>query len=170
MTRRSFSVAGSVTVAGFAAGAGLFGSGRRFYALRRGVPSEPSLLLKAVAGPRLPETLALTPITASAREGVTALEAETDSFSLEKLRHGLLELRTYCSAAPGLASHLAAVFTRAGIRPLLRGTAGADLTYLIPFENLVARDRAWTALNADPQWISTRHKFHSYHFGLYRVV
>ena len=44
------------------------------------------------------------------------------------------------------------------------------LTYFIPFENLTTRDRAWTALNADPAWIRARTRFRSYHFGLYRVL
>jgi len=47
---------------------------------------------------------------------------------------------------------------------------GPNLTYLIPFENLTARDQAWTAVNADPQWIGARAQFQSYHFGLYRSV
>ena len=47
---------------------------------------------------------------------------------------------------------------------------GPNLTYLIPFENLTARDQAWTAVNADPQWIGARAQFQAYHFGLYRSV
>jgi hypothetical protein len=82
----------------------------------------------------------------------------------------LLELRIYRGAGPGLAEHLAAVFPRAGIRPLLQATAGRDLTYLIPFRNLSARHRAWTELDADPEWIGARPRFQSYHFGLYRVA
>jgi len=47
---------------------------------------------------------------------------------------------------------------------------GGNLTYFIPFENLTARDRAWTAVNADPQWMAARDQFQSYHFALYRSV
>jgi len=61
-----------------------------------------------------------------------------------KPRESLLELRIYRGAGPGLAKHLAAVFPRAGIRPVLQATAGPDLAYLIPFENLTARHRSWT--------------------------
>ena len=82
----------------------------------------------------------------------------------------LLELRIYRGAGPGLAKHLAAVFPRAGIRPLQQFTAGPDLAYLIPFRDLSARHRAWTELNADPEWISARPQFQAYHFGLYRAV
>ncbi len=86
------------------------------------------------------------------------------------MRAGLFELRIYRTAVPGLASKFAAVFPRSGIRPLLEETDGSDLTYLIPFEDLTARDRAWTMLNADPRWIRTRPPFQSYHFGLYKVA
>jgi hypothetical protein len=114
------------------------------------------IILEAIAGSRLPATLAIT------------------TNSPEKLRRGLWELRTYRGAAPAMASHLASVFRRVGIRPLLqdnlRQKDGENLTYFVPFENLTARDRAWTAVSADPQWISARTQFQSYHFGLYRSV
>jgi len=87
-----------------------------------------------------------------------------------KPAESLLELRIYRGAEPGLAKHLAAVFPRAGIRPLWQATSGPDLTYLIPFQDLSARHRSWTELNADPEWIRARPRFQSYHFGLYRVA
>lgn len=108
------------------------------------------VILKAIAGARLPELLAIT-----------------TKFP-EELQKGLWELRTYRGAAPAFAEHVAIVFQRAGIRPLLSETDGENLRYFIPFENLTARDRAWTALNADPRWIGARTQFQSYYFGLYR--
>jgi hypothetical protein len=137
MTRREFSaaLAGVTAIPAFAWGA----------------PST-AVVLEAIAGAHLPETLAIT------------------TNSPEKLRRGVWELRTYIRAAPALASHLASVFPRAGIRPLQDDDDGENLTYLIPFENLTARDQAWTAVNADPQWIGVRAQFQSYHFGLYRSV
>jgi len=114
--------------------------------------ASPVVTLTAIASARLPAALAIT----------------TDS--PEELRRGLWELRTYRGAAPALASHLARVFPRAGIRAALQNADGENLTYFIPFENLTARDRAWTAVNADPQWIGARDQFQSYHFGLYRSV
>ena len=135
MTRREFStIAGVLVFPGF-------------------IPGHPSqvVILQAIAGVRLPATLAIT------------------TTSPDEMREGLWELRTY-TKAPALAHHFAAIFPRAGIRPLLRRMAGDDLTYLIPFENLTARDRAWTALNADPEWARARALFRSYHFGLYEVA
>ena len=135
MTRREFSIAlaGSATLPAFAS-------------------NDPArvVILKAIAGASLPETLAIR------------------TNSPQTLRRGVWELRTYRGAAPALGSHLAQVLPRAGIRPLLREIAGENLTYLIPFEDLTARERAWTAVNADPQWIRARTRFQSYHFGLYR--
>jgi len=109
------------------------------------------VILSAIAGARLPATLMIT----------------TDS--PETLGPGLWELRTYYTTIPALASRFDRVFRRAGIHPLLRKTDGPDLTYLIPFENLTARGRAWTALTSDPEWTRLRHQFRSYHFGLYHV-
>jgi hypothetical protein len=137
MTRREFSIA----MAGSAA----------LSAWASGDPS-PVVILEAIAGVRLPETLAIT------------------TNSPEALRRGLWELRSYRGAKPELASHLARVFRRAGIRPHQQGIADENLTYLIPFENLTARDRGWTAVNADPEWSGARTQFQSYHFGLYRSV
>ena len=106
--------------------------------------------LRAIAGFHLPGTLTIA------------------TNSPEKMGDGVWELRTYRAAWPSLENRFSAVFPRAGIHPLLRRREGADLTYLIPFENLTARERAWTALTADPEWIPLRHAFRSYGFGLYR--
>jgi hypothetical protein len=138
MTRRAFSVA--------LAGVGALP-----------VLGDPSrvVILKAIAGARLPATFTIT------------------TNSPEKMRQGVWELRSYRASESQtalLAIKFAAVFPRAGIRPLLGETDGPNLTYLIPFENLTARDRAWTTLNADLEWISARPPFQSYHFGLYKVV
>jgi hypothetical protein len=53
------------------------------------------------------------------------------------------------------------IFHRAGIHPILYcstliGQNIPNLTYLIPFENLAAREKAWTAFAADPEWVKVR--------------
>jgi hypothetical protein len=53
------------------------------------------------------------------------------------------------------------IFHRCGIHPILYGTTlfGADtpnLTYLIPFADLAAREKAWNMFNADPEWQKVR--------------
>lgn len=52
-------------------------------------------------------------------------------------------------------------FQRVGVNPLsysttVFGTMRPNLTYIIPFENLAAREKAWNAFGADPEWIKVR--------------
>jgi hypothetical protein len=53
------------------------------------------------------------------------------------------------------------IFHRVGVHPILYtstmiGPNIPNLTYLIPFENLAAREKAWDAFAADPEWIKVR--------------
>jgi NIPSNAP len=53
------------------------------------------------------------------------------------------------------------IFHRVGINPVLYtstlfGANMPNLTYLIPFESLAAREKAWEAFAADPDWIKVR--------------
>ena len=53
------------------------------------------------------------------------------------------------------------IFHRSGIHPVLYGSTVVgpnqpNLTYLIPFDSLAAREKAWAAFGADPDWIKTR--------------
>ena len=53
------------------------------------------------------------------------------------------------------------IFARSGIHPVLysSGVFGQNLpnlTYLIPFDNLDAREKGWAAFGADPEWIKVR--------------
>jgi len=53
------------------------------------------------------------------------------------------------------------IFHRVGVRPILYsstiiGPAMPNLTYLIPFENLAEREKAWAAFGADPEWQKVR--------------
>jgi hypothetical protein len=53
------------------------------------------------------------------------------------------------------------IFHRVGVNPILYSSTLAgpnmpNLTYLIPFENLAAREKAWDAFGADPEWIKVR--------------
>jgi hypothetical protein len=79
------------------------------------------------------------------------------------------ELRTYHSPTGsqlrGLHQRFAGpeikIFHRSGIHPLLYSSTlfGANmpnLTYLIPFDSLAAREKAWSSFSADPDWIKAR--------------
>lgn len=53
------------------------------------------------------------------------------------------------------------IFHRVGIHPVLYsstliGQHMPNLTYLIPFEDLAAREKAWAAFGADPEWLKVR--------------
>lgn len=53
------------------------------------------------------------------------------------------------------------IFQRVGVRPVLYsstiiGQQMPNLTYLIPFENLAEREKAWAAFGADPEWVKVR--------------
>ncbi len=53
------------------------------------------------------------------------------------------------------------IFRRVGIRPVFFGTAFAgdnlpQLTYMVCYDDLAARDKAWKAFLADPEWLKLR--------------
>ena len=53
------------------------------------------------------------------------------------------------------------IFHRVGIHPVLYtstifGANMPNLTYLIPFEDLAAREKAWNAFGSDPEWLKVR--------------
>jgi len=53
------------------------------------------------------------------------------------------------------------IFHRAGIHPILYGSTVIgpnipNLTYVIPFTDLAAREKAWNAFAADPEWPKVR--------------
>ena len=98
-----------------------------------------------------------------------AYSPEIDVVKAEKPRY--FELRTY--HAPTMAQLIALhqrfagpevrVFHRSGIFPLfytstLIGANMPNLTYLISFDSLAAREKAWAAFGADPEWIKARNE------------
>jgi NIPSNAP len=53
------------------------------------------------------------------------------------------------------------IFHRSGVHPLLytetlAGPNMPNLTYLIPFDSLAAREKAWEAFGSDPEWVRVR--------------
>jgi hypothetical protein len=54
-----------------------------------------------------------------------------------------------------------AIFRRVGIRPVFFGTAITgdnlpQLTYMVCYDDLAAREKAWKAFGADPEWLKLR--------------
>lgn len=75
----------------------------------------------------------------------------------------LFELRVYQSTAP---ARLSAIFRRHGIRPLMEGTGA----FLIPFDSLAAREKAWRELGADPEWAEARGESALREMAIYRPI
>ena len=81
----------------------------------------------------------------------------------------IFELRTYHSPTARQLKALherfagpeTKIFHRAGVHPLfysstIFGANRPNLTYLIPFDTLAAREKAWAAFGADEEWIRVR--------------
>ena len=75
-------------------------------------------------------------------------------------KHGLFEVRTWHAPAwrGGAAPEVSSVLSRIGIDPIVAGAtvAGEHLprfTYVVPFDDLAARQQAWTKLDGDAQWM-----------------
>jgi len=81
----------------------------------------------------------------------------------------LFELRTYHSPTARQRKALderfggpeTKIFHRSGIHPLFYsstvfGTRRPNLTYVIPFDDLAAREKAWNAFGADEEWVRVR--------------
>ncbi len=81
----------------------------------------------------------------------------------------IFELRTYHSPTwtqlaalhERFAGPEVRIFQRSGIHPLFYtstvfGSNLPNLTYLIPFDSLAAREKAWAVFSADPEWIKVR--------------
>ena len=67
------------------------------------------------------------------------------------------------------------IFHRCGIEPILYASTIAgqqmpNLTYLTPFENLAAREVAWTKFQADPDWHKARQESVDKHGFTPRVI
>ena len=74
---------------------------------------------------------------------------------------GIFEIRSYhCPAWENQPpAEVAAIFRRARIHPMVNAASAAgehvpQLTYVIPFDSLAAREEAWSRLAADPDWIA----------------
>jgi hypothetical protein len=81
----------------------------------------------------------------------------------------IFEIRTYHSPTARQAKLLherfagaeIKIFHRSGVNPILYGSTvfGANrpnLTYVIPFDTLAAREKAWAAFGADEEWVRVR--------------
>ncbi|MGC8791935.1 MAG: NIPSNAP family protein [Bryobacteraceae bacterium] len=95
----------------------------------------------------------------------------------------IFELRTYHSPTlrqlralhERFAGPEIKIFHRVGVYPVLYtstiyGANQPNLTYLIPFESLVAREKAWAAFSADPEWARVRKESIELHGQISSVI
>lgn len=55
-------------------------------------------------------------------------------------------------------------------RTLTGGPSTPNLTYLIPFENLAEREKAWAAFGGDPEWAKVRAESRVVQMSLYKAA
>lgn len=118
---------------------------------------------------------------------LTLLEAAGYSPEIQAAGPGkaprVFELRTYHAPAwrqlAALDERFAGpeirIFHRSGIHPLFYASTvfGSDLpnlVYLIPFEDLAAREKAWSVFAVDPEWIKVRNESAARHGQIVTVV
>lgn len=105
-------------------------------------------------------------------QNVTLLEATAYSpeiVSEKREKSRFFELRVYHSPTRSqlravherFAGPETKIFARSGIHPVLYtstlfGPNMPNLTYLIPFDSLGAREKAWDTFGADPDWVKAR--------------
>jgi hypothetical protein len=89
---------------------------------------------------------------------VTAADSPQFHDAPGRWRNGIFELRSYRAPTwrnepPAAAG---AALRRARIDPMLTASAAGEhlprFAYLVPFDNLAARQEAWSRLDADPEW------------------
>ena len=98
-----------------------------------------------------------------------ALLVGTGQSGEKKVDNRVFELRVYHSPTARqnkalherFSGHEIKIFHRVGVNPILYTTTvfGANrpnLTYLIPFDTLAAREKAWAAFSADEEWVRVR--------------
>lgn len=90
---------------------------------------------------------------------------------------GVFEVRSYYAPEwhDRPPARVSAILSRAGIHPILDGSAAASehlpqFTYLIPFASLAAREEAWARLDADPEWIGMQRESTARHGSAVKVT
>jgi hypothetical protein len=96
------------------------------------------------------------------RSNVLVVNAESVRFPAESVfaKPGLFEVRTWHAPSwrGGSAPEVSSVLSRIGVDPIMAGAtvAGEHLprfTYVVPFDDLAARQQAWARLDEDAQWM-----------------
>ena len=106
------------------------------------------IALPAIAAACMPETLVIAQDADG--EPIPMLMYGRAGFMKSLDRSGFVELRRYDVDREDALARMENIFSRHGIRPLLRGTPG---TFLFGFSTLASREKVWRELNAKPEWL-----------------
>jgi hypothetical protein len=129
-------------------------------------PAVAKAVVKLESGPESPyDSRQMTVVGAAPYSPPSLPDAPSDKTAARRY----FELRVYHASSSTILRALherfagpeTKIFARSGIHPVLYGTTmfGGDmpnLTYLIPFDSLGAREKAWDTFNADPEWLKVR--------------
>ena len=124
-----------------------------------------TIYLQALAAPRMPQILAICepPFFAPGLSGPSLLQSVPNSLDIGTAAADttrIFELRVYQSG-PAID-----ILHRSNIHPILY----SPTTYLIPFDSLAAREKAWTAFSADPEWIESRQSNRVHNISLWKAA
>lgn len=110
------------------------------------------IYFEALMAPSMPQMLAIhgaNSLPAKMSDNSTILQPAPHSIDIRTAAADnarIFELRVY-NSGPAIE-----ILHRSGIKPILYSST----TYLVPFDSLAAREKAWTVFSADPDWIELR--------------
>jgi len=124
------------------------------------------IYFEALIAPHMPQMLAIrgfVSLPAPVSDDSTILRAAPNSIDIRTAaadRARIFELRVY-HAGPGIE-----ILHRSGIHPILF----SPTTYLIPFDSLAAREKAWTVFSGGPDWIELRQSSRVRNISLWKAA
>ena len=112
----------------------------------------PVIVMEALAAQHMPQVMVAI--------GFDPQPEWTSIMATDEENPRIFELRVYDSPSWNQLRdlHESKIFQRVGVRPIfhslpLAGTDMPNLTYLVPFDNLASREKAWDAFSADAEWV-----------------
>jgi hypothetical protein len=124
------------------------------------------VFFEALVAPSMPQTLtiqAFDSFPANTSNGSAVLQSAPNLIDIRTAAANnarIFELRVYHSG-PAME-----ILHRSGIHPILY----SPTTFFIPFDSLAAREKAWTAFSADPEWIKLRQSSRIANISLWKAA
>jgi NIPSNAP len=135
------------------------------------------LVLEALVAPHMPQVMCISSYSLLEPpfepQSVRLIEAVVQPAAERRTTPRVFEWRSYHSLAfSRLKALQCKIFPRVGIHPVLyaNGPDVPNFAYLIPFDNLAAREKAWAAFGADPEWITAQKESSAMQISLWKVM